>query len=127
MGFSRLRVRYSYNLTGFMCCVYSVSNLKSYSDSPIYVCFKRSRYTCTEIYLQLFHFVLQQIIQFVVFHLSIKPHSTYHTDFGSIAFLYLLTQVFTADKYINNFSKSSITNTKQTLKEAGISEVGQSL
>ena len=56
-----------------------------------------------------------------MFCYSSSQNPAYLTNFESITLWYLVTQIFTADKYINNLPKYPLTNTKQIFKDGVIS------
>ena len=72
-------------------------------------------------------FIYNKYVILVCFIYPSSQHSTYHTNFESTALLYLVTQLFTAYKYIDELLKCFITNKTETLKEGGLSGVGQQL
>ena len=121
--FSLLRVSYYYNLTEQVCYVYSVYELKSYSDLSIYVYFMLSQYTPAEVNFMILYFDLQQIPRFIMFSYWSSQNSTYITNFEPIRLWYFVTQIFAAVKYINNLVKAPISKTKQTLKYRALSGV----
>ena len=83
--------------------------------------------TPADVYKLLLYFDLHWIRHFIMFRYYSSKNSAYITNFESISLWYILTQLFTAVKYIYNLPKLSIYDTKQTLKYEAISGVGRSL
>ena len=108
---------YYYNFAELVCYAYSVYNPYCYSESLLYVI------------LMLFGIHLQRCIifycismykEYVILLCCIcNHHKTLHSSRILNQFLCDIfgTQLFSADKYIHNLPKASITDNQQTLKD----------